>query len=212
MPFSGAQRWLLPRAPSLLAVLIIVLMSASLAWQSLGWRRLLQAPAAAVGSHTQPTAGPAQVSLLPLFGSAAPLESTSAPNTNLRLTLLGSFVHADPARSSAIIVLEGSKAKRYLIGSQLSEEVVLHAVYRDRVELKRNGRLETLAFKLRSTLASSPSPSPTEPTPDYNLEQLQQIEEETGNQLRERMQALQQQMQAVETPADAPTDQPTEND
>ncbi|OHC28627.1 MAG: hypothetical protein A2Y50_01110 [Pseudomonadales bacterium RIFCSPLOWO2_12_59_9] len=210
MPFSGAQRWLLPRAPSLLAVLIIVLMSASLAWQSLGWRRLLQAPAPAVSSQTQPAAGTAQVSLLPLFGNAAPLESTSAPNTNLRLTLLGSFVHADPARSSAIIALEGSKAKRYLIGSQLSEGVVLHAVYRDRVELKRNGRLETLAFKLRSTLARSPSP--TEPTPDYNLEQLQQIEEETGNQLRERMQALQQQMQAVETPADAPTDQPTEND
>lgn len=210
MPLSGAQRWLLPRAPSLLAVLIIVLMSASLAWQSLGWRRLLQAPSAAVSSQNQPTAGPAQVSLLPLFGSSAPLENTSAPNTNLRLTLMGSFVHADPARSSAIIALEGSKAKRYLIGSQLSEGVVLHAVYRDRVELKRNGRLETLAFKQRSALASSPNQA--EPTPDYNLDQLQQIEEETGNQLRERMQALQQQMQAVETPVDAPTEQPTEND
>lgn len=210
MPLSGAQRWLLPRAPSLLAILIIGLMSASFAWQSLGWRRLLQAPVAAVSSQNQPTAGTAQVSLLPLFGSAASLESATAPDTNLHLTLMGSFVHADPARSSAIIALEGSKAKRYLIGSQLSEGVVLHAVYRDRVELKRNGRLETLAFKLRPKLASDSSQ--TEPTPDYNLEQLQQIEEETGNQLRERMQALQQQMQAVETPVDAPTEQPTEND
>ncbi|MDP3848051.1 MAG: type II secretion system protein N [Pseudomonas sp.] len=187
-----------------------MLMSASLAWQSLGWRRLLQAPAAAVSSQNQSAAGPAQVSLLPLFGSAAPLESAAAPNTNLRLTLLGSFVHADPARSSAIIALEGSKAKRYLIGSQLSEGVVLHAVYRDRVELKRNGRLETLAFKQRSALASSQNQ--TEPAADNNLEQLQQLEEESGNQLRERMQALQQQMQAVETPVDAPTEQPTEND
>lgn len=209
MPLSGAQRWLLPRAPSLLAVLIIVLMSASLAWQSLGWRRLLQAPATAASSQNQPTTGPAQVSLLPLFGSAAPLESAAAPNTNLRLTLMGSFVHADPARSSAIIALEGSKAKRYLIGSQLSEGVVLHAVYRDRVELKRNGRLETLGFKLRPQQASQ---SQAEPATDNNLEQLQQLEEETGNQLRERMQALQQQMQAVETPVDAPTEQPTEND
>ncbi|MBX9754494.1 MAG: hypothetical protein K2X80_07040 [Pseudomonadaceae bacterium] len=185
-------------------------MSASLAWQSLGWRRLLQAPTATVSSQNQPTVGPAQVSLLPLFASASSVESTSAPNTNLRLTLLGSFVHADPARSSAIIALEGSKAKRYLIGSQLSEGVVLHAVYRDRVELKRNGRLETLAFKQRSALASSQNQA--EPPPDNNLEQLQQLEEESGNQLRERMQALQQQMQAVETPVDAPTEQPTEND
>lgn len=209
MPLSGAQRWLVPRAPSLLAVLIIVLMSASLAWQSLGWQRLLQAPAAAVSSQSQATASPTQVSLLPLFGSAAALESTAAPDTNLRLTLMGSFVHADAARSSAIIALEGSKAKRYLIGSQLSDGVLLHAVYRDRVELKRNGRLETLGFKQRAKLASSQSQ--LEPTPDYNLEQLQQLEEESGNQLRERMQALQQQMQAVETPVDAPTE-PTESD
>lgn len=209
MPLSGAQRWLVPRAPSLLAVLIIVLMSASLAWQSLGWQRLLQAPAATLSSQSQPTTSPEPVSLLPLFGSAAALESAAAPNTNLRLTLLGSFVHADPARSSAIIALEGSKAKRYLIGSQLSDGVQLHAVYRDRVELKRNGRLETLAFKLRAKLASSQSQ--LEPTPDNNLEQLQQLEEESGNQLRERMQALQQQMQAVETPVDAPTE-PTESD
>lgn len=186
-----------------------MLMSASLAWQSLEWRRLLQAPISPRNSQEQAAVSPPQVSLLPLFASATAPDNNAAPTTNLRLTLMGSFMHADPARSSAIIALDGGKAKRHLVGSQLSEGVLLHAVYRDRVELKRNGRLETLAFKPRATSANSTSQ--IEPMPDNNLAQLQQLEEESGNQLRERMQALQEQMQAVETPADAPTEQPTEN-
>lgn len=208
MPFIGAQRWLLPRAPNLLAVLLIVLMCISLAWQSLEFRRLLQMPAATIHSQNQATNSPVQVSLLPLFAGTAAPETSTAPNTNLRMTLMGSFMHADPARSSAIIALEGGKAKRYLVGAQLSDGVLLHAVYRDRIELKRNGRLETLGFKPRSQHTSQGQP---EPVADSNLAQLQQLEEESGNQLRERMQALQEQMQAAETPVEAPTEQPTEN-
>jgi general secretion pathway protein C len=212
LPLSGAQRWLVPRAPSILAVLIIALICVSLAWQSLAWQRLLQRPEANSRSTSQTT--PSKVtptSLLPLFASPqAANSSAAAPSTNLRLTLLGSFVHADPARSSAIIVLEGSKAKGYRVGSQLSDGVILHAVYRDHVELKRNGRLESLAFKLHSPVASAANTR--QPTPDYNAAQLQQFEEENGQQLRQRMQELQQQMQASETAVDAPTEQPTETD
>lgn len=211
MPLSGAQRWLVPRAPSILAILMIVLICASLAWQSLAWQRLLHSPQANTATASQQIASSTPTSLLPLFASpAAANGSAAAPSTNLRLTLLGSFVHADPARSSAIIALEGSKAKGYLVGGQLSDGVLLHAVYRDRVELKRNGRLETLAFKSKPPLAAAASPGQT--PADYNVEQLQQFEEENGNQLRERMQALQQQMQANEPPVDAPTEQPTETD
>lgn len=212
MPLSGAQRWLVPRAPNILAGLIIVLICASLAWQSLAWQRLLQRPQANTSSASE--AAPSNVtptSLLPLFNSPQASDSNAAaPSTNLRLTLLGSFVHADPARSSAIIELEGSKAKGYTVGAQLSDGVQLHAVYRDYVELKRNGRLESLAFKLRPPTASTFSASPT--TPDYNVEQLQQLEEQNGQQLRQRMQELQQQIQASETAVDAPTEQPTETD
>lgn len=212
MPLSGAQRWLVPRAPSILAVLIITLICASLAWQSLAWQRLLHSPPTHTASVSQEVAGSSTpTSLLPLFASpAAASNSAAAPSTNLRLTLLGSFVHADPARSTAIITLEGGKAKRYLVGTQLSDGVLLHAVYRNRVELKRNGRLETLAFKSQAQLATAASPN--QPPQDYNVAQLQQFEEENGNQLRERMQALQQQMQANQTPVDAPTEQPTETD
>ncbi len=212
MPLSGAQRWLIPRAPHLLAALIIALICVSLAWQSLTWQRLLRSPQANNPASPQQTpASPTPTSLLPLFISpAATTSSAAAPNTNLSLTLMGSFVHADPARSSAIIAQQGSKAKRYLVGSQLDDGVLLQAVHRDHVILKRNGRLETLAFKKRQGLPATVSESA--PSPDYNLEQLQQFEEESGNQLRERMQALQQQMQASETPSDAITEQPTETE
>lgn len=212
MPLSGAQRWLASRAPSILAVLIIILICISLAWQSVAWQRLLNRPPVNTASASQETASNhTPTSLLPLFASPAAVSSTAAPSTNLRLTLMGSFVHADPARSSAIIALEGSKAKRYVVGAQLSDVVLLHAVYRNRVEIKRNGRLETLAFK--SKAQSLAAASPNQPPPqDYNVEQLQAFEQEHGNQLRERMQALQEQMQASETAVDAPTEQPTEND
>jgi general secretion pathway protein C len=212
LPLSGTQRWLVPRAPSILALLLIALICASLAWQSLAWQRLLQSPAAASNSTSQtPTTDVAQTSLLPLFASPAVANSNAnAPTTNLRLTLMGSFVHVEPSRSSAIIAQEGSKAKRYLTGAQLSDGVFLHAVYRDRVELKRNGRLESLAFKRPPAMANTTSASA--PAPDYDVAQLQQFEAEHGQQLRQRMQELQQQMQNSETADEAVTEQLTETD
>lgn len=216
MPLSGAQRWLVPRAPNILATLIIALICISLAWQSLTWQRLLQRPAAnANASNTNPAVSGSRTptSLLPLFASPVEADSqATAPSTNLRLSLLGSFVHADPARSSAIIVLEGSKAKGYRVGAQLSDGVILHAVYRDHVELKRNGRLESLAFKRPPPVTRAAQQNPNPSMPDYNAAQLQQFEEENGQQLRQRMQELQQQLQASETAVDAPTAQPTETD
>jgi general secretion pathway protein C len=216
LPLSGAQRWLAPRAPNILAGLLTGFICASLAWQSLAWQRLLQAPTSNVSNASPATQEqPTARSLLPLFNSPEAANSNApAPSTNLRLTLMGSFVHADPARSSAIIALEGSKAKRYAVGTQLSEGVLLHAVYRDHIELKRGGRIESLAFKRTPAMSSATQqyPNPNPPTPDYNAAQLQQFEEENGQQLRERMQALQQQMQASEPAVDAPTEQPTETD
>jgi general secretion pathway protein C len=211
LPLSGAQRWLTPRAPSIVAGLIISVICISMAWQTQAWQQRLQRlPDSAAGSSSQVSSLPAQTSLLPLFANAQQDSGNVVPSTNLRLTLMGSFVHVDPAHSSAIIAREGSKAKRYQIGEQLSDGVLLHAVYLDKVELQRNGRLETLAFKLRAAHASAPNH--LLPTPNQNIEQLQQFEEENGNQLRQRMQALQQQMQMSETPVDATTEQPTESD
>lgn len=213
MPLLAPQRWLQQHATTLVGIALILAMSVSLAWQSADWLRLLRAPVATSNS----AANEAPVAALnpeigQLFGSNSAVSDGPAPSTNLRLTLLGSFVHADPKRSSAIIRSEGSTAQRYTIDSEISNGVRLHSVAADRVELLRNGRRESLSFPLNNSSAGSLQSNPQEAIADP-LEQLSEMESDDLSQLRERMDALRQQMQASDSvPSDAePTDQPTEN-
>lgn len=99
----------------------------------------------------------------------------------------------------------------------------LHAVYPDRVEIERNGQLETLPFPKRrqavagggiSTAASAPGAR--EPASDsIRPEQLAMLQEERFKQLRERMSVLRQRIQghsAEAEPLAPPTDSPTQSD
>ena len=214
MPLLASQRWLQRHATTLVGIALILAMSVSLAWQSADWLRLLRTPVA-TSSNTPETQAPAtdNPQISQLFGSSTLSGDSPAPSTSLRLTLLGSFVHADPKRSSAIIRSEGSAAQRYTIDSEISSGVRLHAVAADRVELLRNGRRESLSFPLSGSsnsdlLTSNNSDASVDP-----LAQLSDLEADNLSQLRERMDALRQQMQASDSaPSDAePTDQPTEN-
>lgn len=213
MPLLAPQRWLQRHATTLVGIVLILAMSVSLAWQSADWLRLLRAPVVASNSSTNKTP---VVALNPeisqLFGSNSTASEGIAPSTNLRLTLLGSFVHADPQRSSAIIRSEGSTAQRYTIDSEISSGVRLHSVAADRVELLRNGRRESLSFPLNDSSAGSLQ-SNTQDVMADPLEQLSEMESADLSQLRERMDALRQQMQDSGTvPSDAePTEQPTDN-
>lgn len=213
MPLLAPQRWLQRHATTLVGIVLILAMSVSLAWQSADWLRLLRAPVVASNSSTNKTP---VVALNPeisqLFGSNSTASEGIAPSTNLRLTLLGSFVHADPQRSSAIIRSEGSTAQRYTIGSEISSGVRLHSVAADRVELLRNGRRESLSFPLNDSSAGSLQ-SNTQDVMADPLEQLSAMESADLSQLRERMDALRQQMQDSGTvPSDVePTEQPTDN-
>lgn len=213
MPLLAPQRWLQRHATTLVGIVLILAMSVSLAWQSADWLRLLRAPVVASNSSTNKTP---VVALNPeisqLFGSNSTASEGIAPSTNLRLTLLGSFVHADPQRSSAIIRSEGSTAQRYTIDSEISSGVRLHSVAADRVELLRNGRRESLSFPLNDSSAGSLQ-SNTQDVMADPLEQLSAMESADLNQLRERMDALRQQMQDSGTvPSDVePTEQPTDN-
>jgi general secretion pathway protein C len=213
LPLLATQTWLQRHAPALLGTAIILAMSISLAWQSADWLRLLRAPVAAANSTASETAAiVAPPAIGQLFGSSSPASNGPVPSTNLRLTLLGSFVHADPKRSSAIIRSEGSTAQRYTIDSEISSGVRLHAVAADGVELLRNGRRESLSFPLNSSTAGS-----TQVIVDDPLEQLSEMESEDLSQLRERMDALRQQMQdssslpGNQPGATEPTEQPMEN-
>lgn len=213
MPLLAPQRWLQRHATTLVGIVLILAMSVSLAWQSADWLRLLRAPVVASNSSTNKTP---VVALNPeisqLFGSNSTASEGIAPSTNLRLTLLGSFVHADPQRSSAIIRSEGSTAQRYTIDSEISSGVRLHSVAADRVELLRNGRRESLSFPLNDSSAGSLQ-SNTQDVMADPLEQLSAMESADLNQLRERMDALRQQMQdSGAVPSDVePTEQPTDN-
>ncbi len=212
MPVSATQHWLQRHATTLAAIAVVLAMSISLAWQSAEWLRLLRTPPAT--SELNPSAPSAPAShpqLAQLFGHSQP-GSADAPATNLRLTLLGSFVHTDPKRSSAIIRSEGSPAQRYSVDSEITSGVRLHAVSADRVELLRNGRRESLSFPLSQPQDSANTYNSN--SAEDPLEQLSEMENDNLAQLRERMDALRQQMEASGTlPADAePTDQPTEND
>lgn len=90
-----------------------------------------------------------RISQYHLFGEVtkqAPLvqKIIDAPDTRLSLKLKGVFAASDPAAAIAIISGGKGEDKAYYIGDKISGGAILHAVYADRVILKRNGRLETL--------------------------------------------------------------------
>lgn len=145
--FLSACHRLGKKIPILLSCLLIFAMAVSLAWQGNSWRARLQ-PTQQVTSTDTPTSrtisSPEQ--LARLFGPRQSGNPKVASPTNLRFTLQGSFVHGNSKSSSAIIQVEGKPAQRFTVGSEVSNGASLQAVYRDRVELSRNSRIEILAF------------------------------------------------------------------
>jgi general secretion pathway protein C len=186
-------------------------MSTSLAWQMADWLRLLRAPELPPSGQTaqQSVSAPSH-SLAHLFGTNPSASAAPAPATNLRLTLQGSFVHADPTRSSAIISSAGQPPQRFSIDSEISPGVHLDAVHANHVELLRNGQREILAFPRNRSEQSIQTPA--QPATDAPS-QLDELENHDLTQLRERMDALRQQMEASgSVPSDTePSDQTTES-
>ncbi|MVW77274.1 type II secretion system protein N [Pseudomonas xionganensis] len=208
MPLSAISPRLRQHAPTLLGFALILAMSISLAWQTADWLRLLREPVTVTSSEgSRPHSRALDPQLGQLFGASQASGDAPAPATSLRLTLLGSFVHADPHRSSAIIRSEGSSARRYLIDEEISSGVRLHAVAADHVQLLRNGRRESLSFPQAAGDSRFSAPEQQD-----NLEQLRALEDDNMTQLRERMEALREQMQVSGAlPNDnEPEAQPTE--
>lgn len=74
-------------------------------------------------------------------------QNVAAPETRLRLQLLGVTKAARPEASSAIIAPRGGEGDFYRIGSVVQGGTRLAAVHEDRVTLDTNGKLETLKFE-----------------------------------------------------------------
>lgn len=106
-----------------------------------------------------------EVSSYHLFGDAkkqAVVEQKviDAPETRLRLDLKGVFASTNTDEALAIISSSKGKDKTYHIGDKVASGALLHAIYADRVILKRNGQLETLRLpkpKVDSKSFSAPS-------------------------------------------------------
>nr|MBV6630832.1 type II secretion system protein GspC [Oceanococcus sp. HetDA_MAG_MS8] len=78
---------------------------------------------------------------------AAELDPEDAPDTKLRLTLRG-IVAAETAQDSrALIESNPNDLEPYSIGMAIPGGATLHAIYPDRVLLRRAGRLETLRLE-----------------------------------------------------------------
>lgn len=93
-----------------------------------------------------------------LFGAAAaPVGSANAPPTTMPLVLTGVIADKDPAKGEAIIGQNAAGAKLYSVNAMIPGGVRLHAVYRDRVLLDRNGALETLALPRTSLAGAAPA-------------------------------------------------------
>jgi len=199
-------------APLILSAVIVVLFGVYLAGQAMAWLKLTQTPPAAISDSSQPAGvAPDLERMEGLFGSPASAGQSYTPGeSSSDLTLLGSFVHADPARSTAIIQLAGQPPQLYSVDQELEPGVRLYSVHPDRVELKRGNRIESLVFpSVRSPTAAIDS------LPDYSEPTQMEALDPQAEMLQQQMEALRQQMEGATSPPPEtlPSDeQPTEDD
>lgn len=140
-------------------VLLKSVFTVLLAWQAAQLTWLVLAPAPLyLKAPTQGAAGVQSNSIqgtarFHLFGEAKdePVavveQAVSAPETRLRLSLMGVTRATQQSASSAIIAPRGGMGEFYRIGDVVQGRTRLAAVYDDRVILDTNGQLETLKFE-----------------------------------------------------------------
>ena len=203
MAASAMLHRLNQQAPLLAGAVILVLFGIYLAAQISDWQRLVQTPAEAV-SDPAPVVGvaPDLQQMEQLFGTPpmAPAQAQVSSLASTDFTLLGSFVHAQPERSIAIIRRAGGLPELFRPGAELDSGISLQTVYADRVEISRNGSLETLYFP-----ASRSAPLLPEDYPDYSEPTDAQTEEPQDPDtalLQQQMEALRQQLEASGATAD----------
>jgi general secretion pathway protein C len=166
---DGLMRVLTERGPSLLAAALIVALaldSALILTRALSGAQALPPPSASPLSAAPPHRGTNPQLLLAtivnahVFGSAAAQAGgPDAPPTSMPLVLTGVIADKDPARGQAIIGANAAAAKLYSVNAVIPGGARLHAVYRDRVLLERNGALETLALPRTALGGVAPSSS-----------------------------------------------------
>ena len=165
----------LPKLTFIALVILLTQTFAELTWdiftpaeKNTSHSRTINSSAVQVPPSTQPSRL-SEVSDYHLFGDAKKQvvvqeKVIDAPETRLRLDLKGVFASTIKNEALAIISSAKDKDKTYHIGDKVFGGALLHAVYPDRVILKRNGKLETLRLpkpKVDSKAFYNPSPPAT---------------------------------------------------
>lgn len=160
LPWNDIKLKVNKYSPKFIFVLLIVLITqtfAELTWDIFApSEKVSSASSQASFVRTNPSvtaSSLSNVSSYHLFGDAkkvikpvAQQKVISAPETRLRLDLKGVFASSKASEALAIIASSKGKDKTYHIGDKIVGGAVLHAIYNDRVILKRSGKLETLSL------------------------------------------------------------------
>jgi len=144
-----------PAAVSALLVAAVGWTLAGLIWalvpipETARWRPASVQPSAAASAAKGPDV--TFITGVKMFGdyqaTARPADVSSAPDTNLSLTLLGILAGSTDSDSRALIGSQNDNEGPYSIGEDISPGVTLHAIFPDRVILSRGGSYETLRLE-----------------------------------------------------------------
>ncbi|WP_313105655.1 type II secretion system protein N [Stutzerimonas nitrititolerans] len=192
------------RLPLLLSAVVVVAFGAYLAMQINDWLAITRTP---VETRNDATAvagvAPDLQRMETLFGAPPPIQAPVSSLSSVDLTLHGSFVHVEPERSIAIIQRAGGVPELFHPGDELDSGLSLQTVYADRVELLRNGSLETLYFPVTHS-------APMLPEDLSNFNEPARSPSTEGSQnpdsaLLQQMEALRQQLETSDAPVDETT-------
>lgn len=194
-------------APLVVSAAVVVLFGLYLTGQINTWMQLTQAPITATIDSGKPAGTTPNLDRMEgLFGAPATQGYTAGAESS-GLTLLGSFVNADSARSTAIIQLDGSPPQLYRVNDELEPGMSLHSVQPDSVEILRDGRIETLSFpSTRSATAAASMPDYSEPAAPEQIDPQAEM-------LQQQMEALRQQVEGADSPPETtPSDEQPKED
>lgn len=219
MPRTGNLQTLQQHAPLLTAAVLLCLFAVYLAWQTNAWLRLAGEPVAADAATVQPQTTPPDLDrMASLFGAPpAPVAAGAngpTPETDLGLTLHGSLVNEDPARSTAIIERQGTPPQLFTSGTEIVPGVELTGVFPDHVEISRDGRTEILRFPDTGSASFVSTDVHDFPDPNTGLPPGSEpvMTDTEADLMEQQMDALRQQMEAAMDPNGnpPPDDQPME--
>jgi general secretion pathway protein C len=176
---------LLPRAVGLLLLVAAGALAARVTWQIVEpdvrppvTQAIEAAPVtpAAPGAVESPLAAVADLPLFGVLGASTAPPVTAAPETRLRLRLVGLAAGDTPGQGHAIIAESGSPERLYAVGDTIAGQARLHEVHADRVILERGGSLETLRLPRSDASPAAAASAPTRAVPSADLPRVQRSE------------------------------------